>query len=141
MELLASEDLVPAEPVEPVLTLRVSWIGNPGATLALAERMVRTHEAVPFSLVSLPGNYDGSIKDKFGASPCAPMEALIAAGVHLELAVGNHVGASTRRTSPAAVVGMAAEGWISREDSGSGVRSRDRGSRAKTRPCAPGRPV
>jgi hypothetical protein len=106
--LLAREDLVPGKAPELRLTpeawtttedrLTFAAIGDNGSggrqAMAVAERMARTYELLPFSHVSLLGDicYYGPIRKRFDDVFVRPMLPLIEAGVRFQLAIGNHDG-------------------------------------------------
>jgi 3',5'-cyclic AMP phosphodiesterase CpdA len=106
--LLAREDLVPGEadlrPLRPGAWsvtddhLTFAAIGDNGSggrqAMAVAARMARTYELLPYGLVSLLGDivYYGPIRDRFDDVFLRPMAPLIDAGVDFQLAVGNHDG-------------------------------------------------
>ena len=109
---LTREDLIPGDATLVELVPRawtttddeVSFValGDNGSggrqAMAVAERIARTYAIQPFGLVALLGDicYYGSILDRFDDVFQRPLRPLIEAGVHFELAIGNHDAAIRR---------------------------------------------
>ena len=100
------EDVLPGPPPDMTLVpeawhaddgeMSFAVLGDNGSgrrnAMAVARQMAHTYEQCPYGVVLLAGDvcYYGHIDDRFEAVFTRPYRPLIDAGVHWELAVGNH---------------------------------------------------